>query len=36
MYRLYPTFLGGSSAAGLLDLRLVAGSAMMFHGWPKI
>ncbi len=34
--RIFPAFLGGSSAVGLLVLRLVAGSAMMFHGWPKI
>ena len=36
MHRLYPAFLGGSGAVGLLVLRLVAGTAMMFHGWPKI
>lgn len=32
----YPTFLGGPPALGLFVLRLVAGSAMMLHGWPKI
>jgi len=36
VHRLYPGFLGGSGAIGLLVLRLVAGSAMMLHGWPKI
>ncbi len=36
MYRLYPAFLGGSGAVGLLVLRLVAGTAMMLHGWPKV
>jgi putative oxidoreductase len=36
MPRLFPAFLGGSGAVGLLVLRLVAGTAMMFHGWPKI
>src|SRR3954454_3640064 len=34
--RLFPAFLGGPGAVGLLVLRLVAGTAMMFHGWPKI
>ncbi len=34
--RLWPGFAGGSAAVGLLVLRLVAGSAMMLHGWPKI
>ena len=34
--RLFPVFLGGPGAVGLLVLRLVAGTAMMFHGWPKI
>jgi putative oxidoreductase len=36
MPRLFPAFLGGPGALGLLVLRLVAGTAMMFHGWPKI
>lgn len=36
MYRLYPEFVGSSGAVGLLAVRLVAGVAMMFHGWPKI
>jgi putative oxidoreductase len=34
--RLYADFLGGPRAVALLFLRLVAGSAMMHHGWPKI
>ena len=33
---LFPAFLGGPGAVGILVLRLVAGTAMMFHGWPKI
>jgi putative oxidoreductase len=36
MHRLFATFVGGPGAVGLLALRLVAGAAMMFHGWPKI
>ena len=36
MRYLYANFVGGPGAVGLLVLRLVAGSAMMFHGWPKI
>src|SRR5688572_6397027 len=37
MHRLlFPPFLAGRSAVGLLVLRLVAGTAMAFHGWPKI
>ncbi len=36
MNRLFPTFIGGSGAVGLLVLRLVAGTALVLHGWPKI
>ena len=36
MPRLFPQFVGGRGAVGLSVLRLVAGTAMMFHGWPKI
>ena len=36
MHRIFPPFVGGTAAVGLLVLRLVAGAAMMFHGWPKI
>ena len=34
--RLFPAFLGGPGAVGLLVLRLVAGTAMMLHAWPKV
>ena len=34
--RLFPAFLGGRGAVGLLALRLVAGTAMVCHGWPKV
>jgi putative oxidoreductase len=36
MHRLFPVFVGNPGAVGLLVLRLVAGSALMLHGWPKI
>ncbi|HZW32797.1 MAG TPA: DoxX family protein [Isosphaeraceae bacterium] len=36
LQRLFPQSVGGPGAVGLLVLRLVAGTAMMFHGWPKI
>jgi putative oxidoreductase len=36
MGRLYPEFLGGPRAVALLFLRLVAGTAFVIHGWPKI
>jgi hypothetical protein len=36
MPRLFPAFLGERGAVGILVIRLVAGAAMMFHGWPKI
>ena len=36
MPRLFPAFLGGPGAVGNLVLRLVAGTAMRLHGWPKI
>ena len=34
--RLWPNFLDGRPAAGLLFLRLFVGYAMMRYGWPKI
>jgi putative oxidoreductase len=34
--RFFPPFVGGPGAVGLAILRVVAGLAMMFHGWPKI
>ena len=36
MHRLFPTFVTGRGAVGLLMLRLVTGAAFMLHGWPKI
>lgn len=36
MNRLYGPFVGGRAAVGLLVLRLVAGLALMQHGWSKI
>ena len=37
MYRFFfPEFLGNRASVGLLVLRVVAGSAMTLHGWPKI
>lgn len=36
MQKLFGSFVGGRGAVGLLALRLVAGSALMLHGWPKI
>ncbi len=36
MGRFYPEFLGGPRAVALLFLRLVAGTAFVLHGWPKI
>jgi putative oxidoreductase len=32
----YPPFATGRTAVGLLALRVLAGTAMAFHGWPKI
>jgi putative oxidoreductase len=34
--RLLPKFLGGTGSVGLLAIRVVAGSAMVLHGLPKI
>lgn len=36
MGRIYAEFLGGPRAVALLFLRLVAGTAFVLHGWPKI
>lgn len=33
---LFPSSVAGQASVGLLVLRLVAGSAMVLHGWPKI
>jgi putative oxidoreductase len=34
--KLFGDFVGGRAALGLLILRLIAGAALMFHGWGKI
>lgn len=36
MRRLYPGFPAGTTALGLLAVRLVVGCAFLFHGWGKI
>ena len=36
MRRLYPPFIAGRGAFALLLVRLVMGTAFVFHGWPKI
>ena len=36
MQRLFPPFISGPGAFGLLVLRVVVGAAFMFHGWDKI
>src|SRR5262245_19623101 len=36
MNRIFPAFVGGSGAVGLLVLRLVVGAAFILHGLPKI
>ncbi len=36
MHRLFPAFVTGRGAIGLLLLRIVTGAAFMFHGWYKI
>src|SRR5687767_9974835 len=36
MQRLFPPFISGPGAVGLLILRVVVGAAFMFHGWDKI
>ena len=33
---IYPPFVKGRGAVGLLILRLVVGAAFIVHGWPKI
>jgi putative oxidoreductase len=36
MHRLFPNFVTGRGAVGVLIVRLVTGAAFMFHGWYKI
>jgi putative oxidoreductase len=36
MRRLFPPFLSGKAAVGLLLVRLVVGAAFVLHGWSKI
>src|SRR3954463_6749862 len=36
MSRFFYPPMSGRASVGLLVLRLVGGSALMFHGWPKI
>jgi len=36
MNRLFGNFVSGPGAVGLLILRIIAGAAMMQHGWGKI
>lgn len=36
MRRFYPAFVAMPGAVGLVVLRLVVGSALMLHGWPKM
>jgi putative oxidoreductase len=36
MHSIYPQFVTGRGAVGLLLLRVVTGAAFMFHGWFKI
>jgi putative oxidoreductase len=36
MHRLFPQFVTGPGAVGLLLVRVVMGAAFMFHGWSKI
>jgi putative oxidoreductase len=33
---IYPNFVGGRGALGLLVLRVLIGAAFILHGWPKI
>jgi putative oxidoreductase len=36
MRLLFPEFIGGRGAVGLLIIRLVTGTAFIIHGWSKI
>jgi len=35
MRRIFPAFVGGPGAVGLLLVRLVTGAAFVLHGWGK-
>jgi len=36
LQKMYPEFVDGRGAVGLLTARLIAGYAFVIHGWPKI
>jgi putative oxidoreductase len=36
MHRIFPRFVSGPGAIGLLVLRIVTGLAFLMHGWGKI
>jgi uncharacterized membrane protein YphA (DoxX/SURF4 family) len=36
MHRIFPPFVSGVGALGLLVLRIVSGSSFIIHGWGKI
>src|SRR6266567_2031672 len=36
MHRIFPPFVSGVGAFGLLALRIVTGAAFIMHGWGKI
>ncbi len=36
IHRLFPKFVTGPGAIGLLLVRVVTGAAFMFHGWYKV